>query len=639
MLMQRMVTAAAPTGRARIRRYTPDADPVFAGVQRELPLFDDGGIEEIRLTGRPGESERAAYAERLGTDPALPEDAFLLDCDGRTATVAASNLRGRLYGLYYILQQAQAEGGYVPTGLVYSAPNCPFRGLKVYMPAPDDLGSFYDTVDLLCYYRYNTLILEVGGAMEYKRHPEINAAWIEYCREMNRYPERADEVQHMFPWDKNSIHFENGGGRWLTQDTVKTLLDYCRARGLDVIPEVPCLSHADYLLMPHPELAERADDPFPDVYCPSNPASYELLFDVLDEVVGVFRPRVVHIGHDEYYSIGICPRCRGRDAAEIYAGDIQKIHGYLKERGIRTMLWAEKLLNAIDRHGDCHGGSALWKRRADGRLELARPATYRAMELVPGDLIAHHWYYALRENYDREYLDRGLELVYGNYCAYFFPNWQSRLAAGARGGSPSNWSSLEPDTLQRNNVYLSLVYGVAQFWSADCGDDRYEELLTLCFEELYRYKYRKLLKKPHFEIVHGTTVQRPYQFISSVPLQNEKDTIGQYAVTWEDGSQCRIPIVYGLNIAHKDRTWTRRFRDPAVCRDAEADAYEVDTTLLSLSYSTLPLRRGEDTFFQMLAENPYPDKTIRSVALEKKEDVGPGDIILQSFAAKPPETV
>lgn len=148
---------------------------------------------------------------------------------------------------------------------------------------------------MLVYYRYNTVILEVGGAMEYKRHPEINESWVEYCREMGRYPERADEVQNMFGWVKNSIHFENGGGGWLPQDTVRQLLAYCQQRGLEVIPEVPCLSHADYLLNAHQELAERPYDPFPDSYCPSNPASYELLFDVMDEVVEVFQPRVMQI--------------------------------------------------------------------------------------------------------------------------------------------------------------------------------------------------------------------------------------------------------------------------------------------------------------------------------------------------------
>lgn len=78
--------------------------------------------------------------------------------------------------------------------------------------------------------------------MEYKKHPEINESWLGYCKEMGRYPERADEVQTMFGWSKNSIHFENGGGAFLPKETVRKFVSYCRERGMEVIPEVPSLS-------------------------------------------------------------------------------------------------------------------------------------------------------------------------------------------------------------------------------------------------------------------------------------------------------------------------------------------------------------------------------------------------------------
>ena len=103
---------------------------------------------------------------------------------------------------------------------------------------------------------------------------------------------------------------ENGGGNFLTQEEVRDLADYCRERMLEVIPEVPSLGHCDYLMMGHMDIAERPEDPYADTYCPSNPASYELLFDVLDEVIEVFNPEVINIGHDEYYTIGVCEKCR-----------------------------------------------------------------------------------------------------------------------------------------------------------------------------------------------------------------------------------------------------------------------------------------------------------------------------------------
>ena len=107
------------------------------------------------------------------------------------------------------------------------------------------------------------------------------------------------------------------------------------------------LSHSDYLLMPHPELAERAEDPYPDTYCPSNPGSYELLFDLLEEVIEVLEPKIVNIGHDEYYSVGLCDKCKNKPAEELLAGDITKIHDFLAERGVKTMMWGDKRLKIV----------------------------------------------------------------------------------------------------------------------------------------------------------------------------------------------------------------------------------------------------------------------------------------------------
>lgn len=68
---------------------------------------------------------------------------------------------------------------------------------------------------------------------------------------------------------------------------------------------------------------------------------------MLDEVIEVFNPEIINIGHDEYYSINICDRCRKRLMTnyEILAEDLTKIHGYLAAKGVKTMIWCDKLMN------------------------------------------------------------------------------------------------------------------------------------------------------------------------------------------------------------------------------------------------------------------------------------------------------
>lgn len=48
----------------------------------------------------------------------------------------------------------------------------------------------------------------------------------------------------------------------------------------------------------------------------------------------------------KYYSIGVCDACRGKDAADIFADDLNIIEAYLAAKGIGTMIWCEKLIKS-----------------------------------------------------------------------------------------------------------------------------------------------------------------------------------------------------------------------------------------------------------------------------------------------------
>ena len=279
-----------------------------------------------------------------------------------------------------------------------------------------------------------------------------------------------------------------------------------------------------------------------------------------------------------------------------------------------------------------YGGSEFRVRHEDGTVEITRPATFKAIDMIPRDIIAHHWYHSIQEYFDDEYLKRGIEMVYGNFGPPTFLDWNRRLAAGAQGGAPSHWSSLEEDTLQRNGVLLSLVYGTQLFWNETYHDTEFPKYIKDCFEELFLYKNREVMERPHFEITHTTTIQRPYVYISSLPMQLEKDTVGKYVVTYEDGTTLDIPIVYGLNITNKNRCWERTLYGSA--REdygvAESDAYKFDSLLAEVAYVSLPVQEGSDTVFRIVVENPYPEKRTTGVDIIKT-CTDEGDIILKNF--------
>ncbi|MEG1752389.1 MAG: family 20 glycosylhydrolase [Christensenella sp.] len=623
-MLENLFTVSNTAGSSGLNhRLSLPADKIIKQIINKIPTSEHGEFNQIIIE----------------TDVSLAEDSFSITSQDGQVIIKASNRRAEIYAAYSLLQQSQHHPhGHIQKGYFLAQPVCPYRGLKLYLPAPDNLEAFYKMIDMLCYYRYNTVVLEIGGAMEYKNHPEINKAWIEYCIDMASSPNRANEVQTAQAFDKNSIHFENGGGQFLTQSVIKNLLSYCRERGLEVIPEVPCLSHSDYILQPHRELAERPEDPYPDCYCPSNPKSYELLFEIMDEVIEVFNPTVMHIGHDEYYSIGVCAKCKGKSGADIYADDVNKICDYLREKKIRPMLWAEKLLNASINNEIAHGGAERYDRLENGETVLRRPATWQAIEKMPKELLAMHWYWSIREDLDNEFILRKIPFVYGNFNSVAFPDWNRRVKAGALGASPSHWSSLEEDTLQRNGVLLSLVYASYMFWSADYKDNQYEQLLQESFEELFLYCNREILATSYLEFVHTTTIFRPYVYISSLPMQLEKDTIGFYIVHYEDGTEIKVPIIYGKNITNSNRFWKRGFRmnipehKGVGDSDDELDGYTYDTLLAEVSYTTLPTKLGSETQFRFVVKNPHPSKAVVKIEVIKScEDNG--QIILKAFSA------
>ncbi|TYP73086.1 family 20 glycosylhydrolase [Paenibacillus methanolicus] len=563
---------------------------------------------------------QARIREAFGCDEEPDDEAYAIEIAATGIEVYAITARGSLYGAATLVRLA--EEGRIRHGLVYNRPTCPVRGLKLYMPTREGMAYFKQFVDMLCRFQFNTVVIEVGGAMEYKKHPEINEGWVRYCEEMSAYSGKTIEIQdRTFPWYKNSIHVENGGGSFLTQDEVRELVAYCKERFLEVIPEVPSLSHCDYLLINHPELAERKNDPYPDTYCPSDERSYELLFDVLDEVLAVFEPRTAHVGHDEYYSIGLCERCKGKPAEQLYADDLRRIHGYLAERGVGTMIWCEKLIDAEDRQGEKWGGAERpMKSHVTGEpFGETIPATYRAIDLIPRDIQMLNWYWGMERQYDRLFLDRGMPLIYGNVEGPGFPDWKERIRDGARGGIISNWSETAEGNLQRNGVLFSMAYSAFLFWRDDYEESAYGHVVESAFEALYRDKNRRLLGRvargtSYVEVIHTTDEYRAYKlFFDGVFLDQAEYRIGAYALEYEDGTEEQVPICYGHNISNKDRSWERiRSADPG---PVKKEAYKVDDALFEVAYTTRPLPTAEGTYYRWTIENPHPDRTISRVRL------------------------
>ena len=505
-----------------------------------------------------------------------------------------------IYGALTLLQLC--EHGELKTGVLTDSPDCSFRGYRVYLPGRKFFSDFYKMVDTIVYYKFNYLSLEIGGAMEYKRHPEINEAWKKFCDEMREYSGKTNEIQRGFAWAKDSIHTENGDGDILTQDEVRALVEYCRYRGLKVYPEAPTLSHSDYICLAHPEIREREEDPYPDTYCPNHPDTYKIVFDVLDEIVDVFEPEVVNIGHDELYTVGICPRCKGKFPDDLYAQDIKTIRDYLAEKGIKTMMWGEKLLPVVLPSGKTFGGAGSRRKNRD------YPPMFLCQLSIPKDVIMLHWYHTFGEQYDHVYHTHNFPVIFGNLAVDRFKDWRRRKSHdNVLGGSCSNWGSNETEYMQFNCQFYHIIFAAYAFWSHTFDSPDNDEVMIKTFKEAYR---RHFGDGHAIVFEHSTELSLPYEPCwCGLFIDEKKYHMGDYIVKYESGKEIKLKVEYGLNISFEGL--------PATVGkyNKEFNTSTLDETPLGqLCYSVIPVEKedGKTKFFTQF-DDPYPDEKIVSV--------------------------
>ncbi len=372
----------------------------------------------------------------LNQDDPGPEG-YILQINSNQIVIAGWDDPGAFFGLQSLRQLINAENGTKVQGVnVRDWPNLPFRAIRLYVPGPENIAFFKRFLrDFMALYKFNKVIIELN-CMRLDKHPEVNAGWIEFSTEL-KYS-RSNSTEGLQGEEKNSSHYDAGDGFIIEKDDVRDIVELARQNFIEVIPEIPSLTHGYYLLTRHPELAEYPGDIWPDTYCPSNPASYDLMFDVYDEYIEVIHPKMIHIGHDEWWGapLDICPRCKGKDFSDLFAQDINRIHSYMSDRGIKIAMWGDHILESVRNKGPIERKSSTGvKYKTPGGL---RPSVVK--ESIPKDILIFNWFWS-KQDRDMELKEFGFTQVYGNFTPNI-SNWDERIKKiDLAGGAPSSWAS------------------------------------------------------------------------------------------------------------------------------------------------------------------------------------------------------
>ncbi len=213
-------------------------------------------------------------------------------------------------------------------------------------------------------------------------------------------------------------HPECQGFDPLSFDDVKLLLNTCRKHNIKLVPKMNLLGHQsgvhrafsdgilhgltpdqkhdfpDALLRAYPFLEEEQTNAryengmfyYTKHLCPNHPLLPSIIFDLVDEIVDVFEADMIHIGCDECWGIGVCDRCNGKSVGELTANYVNMMDEHLKKRGVRTMIWADRLVDA-----EKSGYHDIYESSYDGAEE--------ALKLINKDVICCDWHYIDRAAY------------------------------------------------------------------------------------------------------------------------------------------------------------------------------------------------------------------------------------------------
>ena len=231
-------------------------------------------------------------------------------------------------------------------------------------------------------------------------------------------------------------HPECIGNEPLSEADVKQLLRTCRANGIRLVPKMNLFAHQsgrlngprdgilhgyredtdlfpymlDGLLRAYPEFNETPDVDLRTAeetfcLCPSHPDCARVVCDLMDEMLDVYEADALHIGCDEAFDIGLCPRCRGKDKAKLYADWATMLHDHLAKRGAKVLMWGDRLLNA-----ESSG--------YNNNYESSTVGTEAALGMIPKDIILCDWHYGKHSAY------RSVDLFADAGFRMFFSPWR-----------------------------------------------------------------------------------------------------------------------------------------------------------------------------------------------------------------------
>ncbi len=301
-----------------------------------------GEVRRSVLTGQsgPGATLQISVAAPGGAVQGIDEDeSYSLDVTPAGAQLKAATDVGAMHGMETLLQLASNVGGacVLPAVTIQDAPRFRWRGFML------DTSRHFEPVDVI---KRNLDGMAVAKLNVFHWHLSDDQG---FRAESKKFPKLTAVAS---------------GGLFYTQDQMRDVVAYARARGIRVVPEFDMPGHTSSWILAYPELGSGEDiKALPIVYGtpqaeldPSRESTYKFIDAFVGEMSTIFPDAYFHIGGDETEGKGWManPRIRAFMQKKGFAGPPelqayfnQRLLPILKKHGKRMIGWDEILNPAL----------------------------------------------------------------------------------------------------------------------------------------------------------------------------------------------------------------------------------------------------------------------------------------------------
>ncbi len=220
------------------------------------------------------------------------DESYTLEVTPSGAKIGANTVVGAMRGMTTLLQLAQANGSgyYLPSVRIEDAPRFRWRGLMIDSSRHfEPVSGIERTLDGMAAVKMNVLHWHLSDDQGFRMESRV-------------FP----KLQQM-----------GSDGDFYTQEQVKEIIAYARARGIRIVPEFDMPGHSTSWFLGYPELAGAAGPyqiraPFgahdqPSITAnipskamdPTRQSTYKFLDKFVGEMAGIFPDPYFHIGGDE----------------------------------------------------------------------------------------------------------------------------------------------------------------------------------------------------------------------------------------------------------------------------------------------------------------------------------------------------